>query len=81
MHGAIASTDEKPDVTIGVVGKQWSWDFNYLNAPGDADDVYEATLSAPMEDADPAARFEIARVLVELEAQKMHGSCSRRSRA
>jgi cytochrome c oxidase subunit 2 len=32
----LISTDTKPDLTIGVVGKQWSWDFNYLN-----DDAYE----------------------------------------
>jgi len=32
----LISTDKKPDLTIGVVGKQWSWDFNYLN-----DDAYE----------------------------------------
>jgi cytochrome c oxidase subunit 2 len=30
----LISTDAKPDLTIGVVGKQWSWDFNYLD--GDA---------------------------------------------
>jgi cytochrome c oxidase subunit 2 len=32
----LISTKTKPDLTIGVVGKQWSWDFNYLN-----DDAYE----------------------------------------
>ncbi len=25
-------TTHKPDVTINVVGKQWSWDFNYVDA-------------------------------------------------
>ncbi len=33
----IMDTSKKPDVTINVVAKQWSWDFNYLNA-----DVYES---------------------------------------
>jgi cytochrome c oxidase subunit 2 len=28
----LISTSTKPDLTIGVVGKQWSWDFNYLNS-------------------------------------------------
>ena len=27
----IRSLDAEPDVTIQVVGKQWSWDFNYLD--------------------------------------------------
>ncbi len=35
-QSAIADTSAKPDVTINVVGKQWSWDFNYLDA-----DVYD----------------------------------------
>ncbi|SDD01597.1 cytochrome c oxidase subunit 2 [Sanguibacter gelidistatuariae] len=30
------ATDAEPDVTIQVVGKQWSWDFNYLDS-----DVYD----------------------------------------
>ncbi|MDO8145217.1 MULTISPECIES: cytochrome c oxidase subunit II [Isoptericola] len=33
---AILDTSEEPDVNIHVIGKQWSWDFNYLD-----DDVYE----------------------------------------
>lgn len=36
-QSAILDTSETPDVTIGVVGKQWSWDFNYKDA-----DVYES---------------------------------------
>ncbi|QTE28384.1 aa3-type cytochrome oxidase subunit II [Pengzhenrongella sicca] len=32
---------EQPDVTIGVIGKQWSWDFNYVD-----DDVYETGVQA-----------------------------------
>ncbi|MCC2333487.1 aa3-type cytochrome oxidase subunit II [Cellulomonas wangsupingiae] len=33
---AIQDTSAEPDVNIQVVGKQWSWDFNYLD-----EDVYE----------------------------------------
>jgi cytochrome c oxidase subunit II len=33
----ILDTSAKPDLTINVVGKQWAWDFNYLDA-----NVYEA---------------------------------------
>jgi len=29
---AVLDTSKKPDVTINVVGKQWSWDFNYVEA-------------------------------------------------
>jgi cytochrome c oxidase subunit 2 len=29
---AITDTSAKPDLTIQVVGKQWSWDFNYLDS-------------------------------------------------
>lgn len=38
---AIESTDEKADVNIEVIGKQWSWDFNYLD-----DDVYDTGVHA-----------------------------------
>ncbi|WP_309134184.1 cytochrome c oxidase subunit II [Cellulomonas sp.] len=33
---AMQDTSAEPDVNIQVIGKQWSWDFNYLD-----DDVYE----------------------------------------
>ena len=33
---AIQDTSAEPDVNIQVIGKQWSWDFNYLD-----EDVYE----------------------------------------
>ena len=29
---ALLDTSKKPDVTVNVVGKQWSWDFNYVEA-------------------------------------------------
>ncbi|WEV78912.1 cytochrome c oxidase subunit II [Janibacter cremeus] len=28
----LQDTSQEPDVTINVVGKQWSWDFNYVDA-------------------------------------------------
>lgn len=34
---AIKDLSAEPDVEIQVIGKQWSWDFNYLT-----DDVYES---------------------------------------
>ncbi|NAZ81968.1 cytochrome c oxidase subunit II [Kineococcus sp. R8] len=29
---AILDTSEQPDVTVQVVGKKWSWDFNYVDS-------------------------------------------------
>ena len=55
---AIAAVHEKPDVTIGVVGKQWAWDFNYLNAPGADDDVYESGVQTLL-DGRPAVEKEV----------------------
>lgn len=43
---AIAATDQTPDVRIGVVAKQWSWDFNYLD-----DDVYDTGVQAELDGA------------------------------
>lgn len=31
-ESALLDVSTKPDYTINVIGKQWSWDFNYLNA-------------------------------------------------
>jgi cytochrome c oxidase subunit 2 len=31
-ESVLLSTSKKPDVTVNVVGKQWSWDFNYVEA-------------------------------------------------
>jgi cytochrome c oxidase subunit 2 len=36
-ESALLDVSAKPDVTINVVAKQWSWDFNYVDA-----DVYES---------------------------------------
>ena len=35
-EAALTDNSKKPDVTISVVAKQWSWDFNYVDS-----DVYE----------------------------------------
>jgi cytochrome c oxidase subunit 2 len=37
----VLANDAEPDVTIGVVGQQWSWTFNHLDA-----DVYEVGTAA-----------------------------------
>jgi cytochrome c oxidase subunit 2 len=38
---AIEQPTENPDVVIEVIGKQWSWDFNYVDA-----NVYESGIQA-----------------------------------
>jgi cytochrome c oxidase subunit 2 len=38
---AIEAKTENPDVVIEVIGKQWSWDFNYVN-----DNVYFSGIQA-----------------------------------
>ena len=32
LENKLLDTKPKPDVTVNVVGKQWSWDFNYVEA-------------------------------------------------
>jgi len=41
----IESIADNPDVEIGVVGKQWAWDFNYVT-----DDVYETSTQIDLDD-------------------------------
>ena len=40
-ESALVDTSKDPDVTINVVGKQWSWDFNYVE-----EDVHEVGAQA-----------------------------------
>lgn len=40
---ALLDTSKTPDVTVNVVGKQWSWDFNYVE-----DNVHEVGTQAIM---------------------------------
>ena len=42
-EAALLDTSAKPDVVVNVVGKQWSWDFNYVTQ-----DTYEAGTHAQL---------------------------------
>jgi cytochrome c oxidase subunit 2 len=42
-QAVIESREAPPDTTIGVIGKQWSWDFNYVN-----EDVFSAGIQTPL---------------------------------
>ncbi|GLY32827.1 cytochrome c oxidase subunit II [Kineosporia sp. NBRC 101731] len=53
VQSDLISTDAKPDVTIGVVGKQWSWDFNYKDS-----DVYETGVMGQL-DGNEGAEAEL----------------------
>ena len=40
---ALTDTKQEPDVVVNVVGKQWSWDFNYMTS-----DVHESGTHAQL---------------------------------
>jgi cytochrome c oxidase subunit 2 len=69
-QAAIEATDETPDHTIEVIGKQWSWDFNYVD-----EDVYESGIQTPLgtpqaEDTLPTLVLPVDQtVLVKIEAR------------
>jgi cytochrome c oxidase subunit 2 len=57
-EAAIADVSAKPDVVINVVGKQWAWDFNYLQEDGRQLNVYEAGVKADLTGR-PGAESEV----------------------
>lgn len=49
----LTDTSKKPDVTISVLAKQWSWDFNYVDA-----NVYEVGVQTQL-NGQPGARSQM----------------------
>jgi cytochrome c oxidase subunit 2 len=47
-EAAIADVSAKPDVTVNAVGKQWAWDFNYLQQDGRPLNLYEAGIQGQL---------------------------------
>jgi cytochrome c oxidase subunit 2 len=45
-ESALLDVSQKPDVTINVIAKQWSWDFNYVDA-----NVYESGVQTELDKA------------------------------
>ncbi len=43
-ESALTDTSKTPDVTVSVVAKQWSWDFNYVDS-----DVYETGVQTALD--------------------------------
>ena len=50
----LLSTSTTPDLTVNVVAKQWSWDFNYVDQ-----DVYETGVQGYLSHADPRSEQEL----------------------
>ena len=50
LENKLLDTKPKPDVTINVVGKQWSWDFNYIDAK-----TYDTGVMGDMKAGKPGA--------------------------
>lgn len=44
-------SDPNPDIVVNVVGKQWSWDFNYIN-----ENVHVVGVQADLSDGEPGKR-------------------------
>jgi len=49
----VDTTSHKPDVTVSVVAKQWSWDFNYVDS-----DVHESGVHTEL-DGSPGKRAQM----------------------
>ena len=63
----IKSVAATPDLTINVVGKQWAWDFNYLNDVASRDDdVYEVGLQGQL-DGQPGAEAELPTLYLPVD--------------
>ncbi|MEO6997585.1 MAG: cytochrome c oxidase subunit II [Terracoccus sp.] len=51
-EAALTDTSKKPDVTISVVAKQWSWDFNYVDS-----NVHESGIHVDPSEPDARAKM------------------------
>ncbi|WP_336923084.1 aa3-type cytochrome oxidase subunit II [Aquipuribacter sp. SD81] len=60
-QAAITDLEEDPDVTIEVIGKQWSWDFNYVD-----EDVYETGVQADL-DGEEGAEDRIPTLVLPVD--------------
>lgn len=60
-QAAILSTEEEPDHTVEVIGKQWSWDFNYVD-----EGVYETGVQADL-DGEPGAEERIPTLVLPVD--------------
>ena len=69
-EAALVDTSRSADVTISVVAKQWSWDFNYVDP-----DVYETGVHADL-DGKPGAERDQMPGAVPARSTSASSSCS-----
>ncbi|WP_168627160.1 MULTISPECIES: cytochrome c oxidase subunit II [unclassified Cryobacterium] len=63
-QASIEQPIENPDVQIEVHGKQWSWDFNYLNEGPGGEGVYYQGIQAQQTDESPFIDYDALPTLV-----------------
>lgn len=56
---------EDPDVVVNVVGKKWSWDFNYINEDVHVTGVHASSLS----DGEPGVRETLPTLVLPVDAR------------
>lgn len=65
LENRLLDTTPEPDVVVNVVGKQWSWDFNYVN-----EDVYDTGRQATnLSQGEPGLREELPRLVLPVDSR------------
>ena len=62
MQSKLYDAQDEPDVTINVVGKQWSWDCNYVDA-----DVHEAGQMAELADGKEGQQEKLPTLYIPVD--------------
>lgn len=62
VQSQLFDADDEPDVTINVVAKQWSWDFNYVDA-----DVHEAGQMAQLADGKEGQQEKLPTLYIPVD--------------
>ena len=62
VQSQLFDADDEPDVTINVVAKQWSWDFNYVDA-----DVHEAGQMAELADGKEGQQEKLPTLYIPVD--------------
>ncbi|WP_377536561.1 cytochrome c oxidase subunit II [Ornithinimicrobium tianjinense] len=65
VQNTLLERQENPDVVVNVVGKKWSWDFNYVN-----EDVYESGVQAQdLNDGEPGLRETLPTMVLPVDSR------------
>lgn len=65
LQNEMLDTDPEPDVIVNVVGKKWSWDFNYINEDVHVTGVHSTSLTS----GDPGVRDEMPTLVLPVDAR------------